>query len=101
VSIFAAFMNESSSLIRQLRFFGYAEAFSWLLLLLIAMPLKYIWHQPLMVRYTGWAHGILFIIYCVHLILAARKYDWPFSKLLTGGIAAFLPFGTLWFDKRI
>jgi integral membrane protein len=93
-------MNHSS-LIRRLRVLGYAEAISWLLLLFIAMPLKYIWGQPLMVRYTGWLHGILFILYIVHLCLATHKLRWPFSKLVLGGVAAFLPFGTLWFDKRI
>jgi integral membrane protein len=89
------------NLIRRLRILGYAEAISWLLLLFIAMPLKYIWQQPLMVRYTGWFHGILFLLYIIHLCLAAYRLRWPFSKLLLGGVAAFLPFGTLWFDKRI
>jgi integral membrane protein len=89
------------SLIQRLRLLGYAEALSWLLLLFIAMPLKYIWQLPLMVRYTGWLHGILFILYMVHLCLASQKFHWKISKLFLGGIAAFLPFGTLWFDKRI
>jgi integral membrane protein len=94
-------MKENDPLIRRLRFLGYAEAISWLLLLFIALPLKYIWAQPLAVRYTGWIHGILFIAYCIHLLLAANRYQWKFSKLVTGGVAAFFPFGTLWFDKRI
>jgi integral membrane protein len=86
--------------IKRLRFLGYAEAFSWLLLL-VAMSLKYIWNKPLMVTYTGWVHGILFILYCIHLLFAQRILNWPFKKLLIGCAAAFLPFGTLWFDKRI
>ena len=87
--------------IKRLRFLGYAEAFSWLLLLFVAMPLKYIWNKPLMVTYTGWVHGVLFILYCIHLLLAKQLLNWSFKKLFTGGVAAFLPFGTLWFDKRI
>ncbi len=87
--------------IKRLSFLGYAEAFSWLLLLFVAMPLKYIWNKPLMVTYTGWVHGVLFILYCIHLLLAKQLLNWSFKKLFTGGVAAFLPFGTLWFDKRI
>jgi len=87
--------------IRRLRLLGYAEAFSWLLLLFVAMPLKYVWNKPLMVTYIGWVHGILFILYCIHLPVAQRLLKWPFKKLFTGGVAAILPFGTLWFDKRI
>lgn len=93
-------MNQHA-VVKRLRTLGYLEAASWLLLLFIAMPLKYIWQQPLMVRYVGWVHGILFILYCLHLLLAKKTLHWPVSKMLIGGIAAFLPFGTLWFDKRI
>jgi integral membrane protein len=89
------------SAIKRLRLLGYAEAFSWLLLVFVAMPLKYIWNKPIMVTYTGWAHGILFILYCIHLLLAQQLLNWSFKKLFTGGVAAILPFGTLWFDKRI
>lgn len=87
--------------VQRLRFLGYAEALSWLLLLFLAMPLKYIWHRPLAVTYTGWVHGVFFILYCLHLILAKRLLKWSFRKLFTGGVAAFLPFGTLWFDKYL
>ncbi|OLY90807.1 integral membrane protein [Cnuella takakiae] len=87
--------------VKRLRLLGYLEAISWLALLFIAMPLKYMWDMPTMVRYVGWAHGILFILYCLHLLLVKQVLKWSFGKMLTGGIAAFLPFGTLWFDKRI
>lgn len=93
-------MNQEA-IIKRLRILGYLEAFSWLLLLFIAMPLKYIWHQPLMVKYVGWAHGLLFLLYCLHLLLAKMALRWSLAKMLTGGVAAFLPFGTLWFDKKI
>ncbi|RYZ18106.1 MAG: DUF3817 domain-containing protein [Chitinophagaceae bacterium] len=87
--------------VRRLHLLGYAEAVSWLLLLFIAMPLKYVWGQPLLVKYVGWIHGVLFILYCLHLLIVKSLLKWSFAKLATGGVAAFLPFGTLWFDKRI
>lgn len=94
-------MNLPYPVIKCLRILGFAEALSWLILLFVAMPLKYIWNKPLVVTYTGWVHGILFILYCIHLLMAQRVLNWPLKKLITGGIAAFLPFGTLWFDRRI
>ncbi|GAA4337869.1 DUF3817 domain-containing protein [Flaviaesturariibacter amylovorans] len=87
--------------VRRLRVLGYAEALSWIALLFIAMPLKYIWQQPLMVKYVGWIHGILFIAYCLHLLIVKGILKWTFGKMVLGGVAAFFPFGTLWFDKRI
>ncbi len=86
--------------IKRLRILGYAEAISWGLLL-IGMLLKYGWDKPLMVKYTGWVHGLLFILYCMHLLIVMQILKWPLKKLVTGGLAAFLPFGTLWFDGRI
>jgi integral membrane protein len=85
----------------RLRATGFAEALSWLLLLLVAMPLKYIWHNPLPVKYVGWIHGLLFIAYVVQLLSFSADRRWPFSKTALGMLAAFLPFGTLIFDKKI
>ncbi len=99
-AIFSIMILQSPA-IKRLRLLGYAEAFSWLLLLLIAMPLKYIWNEPTIVTYTGWMHGILFILYCIHLLIAHQLLKWSFKKLFIGGISAFLHFGTLWFDKQI
>ncbi|RYD94186.1 MAG: DUF3817 domain-containing protein [Sphingobacteriales bacterium] len=87
--------------VRRLRFLGYAEAISWILLLFIAMPLKYVAGQPLMVKYVGWIHGILFILYCLHLLIVKPLLRWTFGKMVLGGVAAFFPFGTLWFDRKI
>ena len=51
------------TIIGRLRITGILEGISFLLLLGIAMPLKYIWHQEIYVRYCGLTHGIFFILY--------------------------------------
>lgn len=87
--------------IRLLRRVGLIEGISLLVLLFIAMPLKYFWHQPMAVKVIGWIHGTLFILF---MVLAFRVYEqrgWPFKKLVMAFIAAFLPFGTFVFDKRL
>jgi integral membrane protein len=83
------------------RLIGILEGISYLLLLGIAMPLKYIWDMPLAVKYVGWAHGVLFIAYLIALLIATLKYRWAFWKMLLGGIASLLPFGPFVLDSRV
>jgi integral membrane protein len=83
------------------RLIGILEGTSYLVLLLIAMPLKYVWDLPLAVKYVGWAHGVLFIAYIVALLIATFKYRWSFWKLVLGGVASLLPFGPFVIDKRV
>ncbi|MEK6782532.1 MAG: DUF3817 domain-containing protein [Bacteroidota bacterium] len=59
----------------QLRIIGIAEGISFLVLLLIAMPLKHYFGFPMMVKVVGWMHGILFIAYIGAVLLAIKPYD--------------------------
>ncbi|MFM2362498.1 MAG: DUF3817 domain-containing protein [Sphingobacteriales bacterium] len=85
----------------RLRLVGFAEGLSWLLLLGIAMPLKYIWQQPAAVKMVGWAHGVLFMLYLLLLLLVKIEKHWPLKKWFYGIAAAFLPFGTWIFDAQL
>ncbi len=87
--------------IGRLRIVGFLEGFSWLLLLFVAMPLKYIAGKPETVRYVGWVHGLLFIMYLLLLLSVWTAKKWKFKTLLMGGLAALLPFGTWLFDKQL
>ena len=92
-------MQKSS--IGLLRKVGLLEGISLLVLLFIAMPLKYIWDQPMAVKVVGWIHGALFVVF---MLLVLRVYDqrnWPFKKVILAFLAAFLPFGTFVFDKQL
>ncbi len=78
-----------------------AEGVSYLLLLGVAMPLKYIADYPLAVDFAGWLHGILFIAYILALINVQIKLKWPFKKFFLAGLASLLPFGPFIFDKKM
>ena len=84
-----------------LRKTGIAEGVSFLVLLLIAMPLKYIFDFPLAVKYVGWAHGVLFIAYVSLAFFVKETYNLPFKKFLLAFIAAWLPLGTFIYDKQL
>ncbi len=78
----------------RLRIVGLVEGTSFLALLGIAMPLKYFADMPLAVRYTGWAHGVLFLWLLVELFTAARERKWPLARVALVFGAAMVPLGT-------
>ncbi|WP_201588320.1 DUF3817 domain-containing protein [Psychrobacter jeotgali] len=80
---------------------GYLEGTSFLLLLGIAMPLKYMMGIPEVVKYIGMAHGALFIVYILTLLFAASKIKMPLWAIPAGVIGSFLPFGPFVFDHLL
>ena len=96
---FKIFMNIKP--LQLLRKIGIAEGISFLVLLLISMPLKYYFGYPLAVKYTGWAHGLLFVSYISLAYYAKETYNWPVKKFLLAIVAAFLPLGTFVYDKQL
>ena len=78
-----------------------AEGISFLLLVFIAMPLKYAAGMPLMVKYVGWAHGLLFMAYIAQMLFVAFLLKWDVLKVIYGFIAALLPFGPFVFERSL
>ena len=91
-------MNKSVDIFRRVAF---AEGISYLVLLFIAMPLKYGLDMPLAVKYVGWAHGVLFVAYIAFGGLAALKAKWSIQFSAVAFIASLVPFGTFWLDKKL
>lgn len=79
--------------LNRLRSTGSWEAVSYLLLLFVAMPLKYIWNWPEAVRVVGMAHGLLWIAYVGLAILSQLTYRWPHRITVWLFVASLLPFG--------
>ncbi|HEX6333062.1 MAG TPA: DUF3817 domain-containing protein [Flavisolibacter sp.] len=84
-----------------LRSIALLEGISFLVLLLVAMPLKYFAGLPEAVRYTGWAHGILFVWYIVVVMLAREQYRFNFRQTMVALAGSVLPFGTFYADNKI
>jgi integral membrane protein len=80
---------------------GLLEGFSLLVLLLVAMPLKYIFFLPIAVRLAGSIHGFLFVIFVGVLVCASFNRRWPFRTSLSFLGAAVLPFGFLFVDRSL
>jgi integral membrane protein len=94
-------MNFFNSTLGKFRLVALLEGISFLVLLFIAMPLKYGADMPLAVKYTGWAHGVLFVLYVILLIQVWIEYNWKFTKVVLAFIASLLPFGTFVLDRNL
>ena len=89
------------SKIQWLRYSALTEGVSWLVLLFIAMPLKYVWGDPSYVKVVGMAHGVLFILLIALLLQTFMEERIDKKEAITIFIASFLPFGTFFTDKSL
>ena len=94
-------MNLLISSLGRLRVVAFLEGMSFLVLLLIAMPLKYAFGQPLAVKHVGMAHGVLFVTYAFLLLIVGLERGWGFRKMALGFVASLVPLGTFWADKHL
>jgi integral membrane protein len=79
---------------------GRVEGTSLLVLLFVAMPLKYLAHQPMAVTVVGSLHGLLWVVYMLMLAHLWYTAKWPLATVVVAGVASVLPFGPWWFERR-
>lgn len=79
---------------------GIADGISLIVLLFIAMPLKYMADMPLAVSVTGAIHGGIFITYVLALLLAQIVVRWNIIWSVLGVAAAFVPFANFFLDRK-
>jgi len=85
----------------QLRLVAFLEGISFVLLMFIAVPLKYYAGMPGMVKVVGMAHGLLFVGYIIYVLLAQNEFKWVWRKTLLALLLSVLPFGTFWADWKL
>ena len=85
----------------RLRTIALLEGGSYVLLLFVAMPLKYVAHEPIWVRVVGSLHGFLFVWLMLQLLHGMQRRGKPFGWAFRIGVASLLPFGTFVIDRRL
>ena len=70
------------------------------ILLILAMPIKYLLNDETYVKILGMPHGILFIGYISMSIIGKFKYKWNYKQFFIITIASLIPFGTFYVDKK-
>ena len=86
--------------IKLFKIISFFEAVSFIVLLCVAMPLKYIWDMPQLVQVVGMAHGVLFILYIVFAIYAWQVLHWSFKKLSIAILCSVVPFGPFYVERN-
>lgn len=90
-----------SGAINRFRVVAMLEGISFLLLLGIAMPLKYYAGLPIAVRIVGMAHGVLFVAYGAFVAMFVLRRIWSIGKGAEAMMYSLLPFGTFVLDAKL
>lgn len=80
---------------------GMMEGTSFLVLLGIAMPLKYLAGYPQAVRVVGMLHGVLFLMFLAAVLQVSVSMRWPVRRVFAALVASVLPFGPFVFDAHL
>jgi len=94
-------IRTTSTSVKWFRKVAIIEGISYLVLLLIAMPLKYLADIPQLVTVVGWAHGVLFVGYLLLALEAKSALNKNFVWLVKAFIASIIPLGTFVLDKQM
>jgi len=82
------------------RVVSFLEGTSYLLLLFVAVPVKYWMNDPHYVKLLGMPHGLLFVGYIVLAFLLKTEMKWDMKKFGIILLASIFPFGTFYVDKK-
>ncbi|QDG52553.1 DUF3817 domain-containing protein [Persicimonas caeni] len=90
-----------SKALTRFRYIAIAEGISFLALLLVTMPLKYMMDMPTPNKVVGMIHGVLFILYVVMGMQAATDEEWSPKFMLLAFLASLVPGGTFILDRKL
>jgi integral membrane protein len=88
------------SFINIFRLVAFLEGVSYILLLFIATPIKYVLHEPKYVKLLGMPHGLLFIAYIIIACMYKAETNWTKSQFYSVLVASIIPLGTFYIDRK-
>lgn len=101
MNVLQLFTRAPEGALQQLRLVAFLEGLSFLVLLLIAMPLKHVYGLPQAVRVVGGLHGLLFVLFVGVLFRVASERSWPLKRSFLAFVASLLPGGTFVLDRSL
>lgn len=91
-----------STALGRLKILGWLEGASLLVLVFVAVPAKYVFDHPALVKMIGPVHGILFLLFVFHTIAAGIEQGWKFRKTTWKVLlACLIPFGTFYINTKV
>lgn len=85
----------------RLRIIALLEGWSLLLLLFIAMPVKYIMGIPEATQAIGLIHGVLFVLFVFATLIISVLQKWDLGTVFVVMASSFVPFGTFYIDRKV
>ncbi|TCK69323.1 integral membrane protein [Winogradskyella wandonensis] len=82
------------------RLTAFLEGLSYLLLLFIAVPVKYLNNDPQYVKLLGMPHGLLFVAYIVLAVWLKPDFKWDKKTFFFVLLASVIPFGTFYVERN-
>ncbi|MGB0884274.1 MAG: DUF3817 domain-containing protein [Flavobacteriales bacterium] len=86
-------------MLKILKWIGFAEGLSFLVILWLTMPLKYLFLMPELNKPVGMAHGLLFVAYVFLVLMVGLQENWSKKAIFWSLLASLIPFGTFYADK--
>jgi len=85
----------------RLRIIAFVEGVSYLVILLVTMPLKYGLDMLMPNKVVGMGHGLLFMLYILAVVMITFNQNWSMKKMSLALLMSIIPFGTFWADKKL
>ena len=82
------------------RIVAFLEGVSYILLLFIATPIKYLLDNPEYVKLLGMPHGLLFMGYMIMAFMIKKEMSWTSRQFRNVLLASIIPFGTFYIDRK-
>lgn len=82
------------------RIIALLEGLSYILLLFVAVPVKYLLEDPSYVKMLGMPHGILFVAYIALAFLVKPELKWSGKTFSFVLLASLIPFATFYVDLK-
>lgn len=88
-------------MLNNFRIISLIEGLSFLVLLFVAMPLKYYWGYPEAVSMVGMTHGLLFVAYVALAAMVGQRHGWSDRFMFMVVLAGMLPFGCFILEQKL
>ena len=88
-------------MISTFRITAFLEGLSYILLLFVAVPIKYQMGDPTYVKLLGMPHGLLFMAYVFLAVYLKPQYNWDTKTFMLVLAASIIPFGTFYVDRKV
>jgi len=92
--------DTSKNMVNLFRVISFLEGTSYILLLFVGVPLKYMADNNFLVKSLGMPHGILFLAYIAMALIIRSRMKWDFKTTLIVLVASLIPFGTFYINKK-